>query len=330
MFSIGLLSTAKINIEALLNPVRRRDDCQITAVASRHWEKAQNYAVHHTIPKAYGSYQALLEDHQIDAIYISTPNSLHSSWVKAGLEAGKHILCEKPLVCTYQELTELKNLALRQNLLFMEAMHYQYHPALIDFFRLIDVGILGPLSYVSAKLRYYRPPVGDIRLDPHLKGGCLMHLGCYCLDAITRIIKHPLEFTNLHLTERTPAIDLACHGTLTTTNQAIKAEFVCDFSGEVFDSEIKVVGDKGEVLLTSALNPAVIQGFIHDIFSLKTTFPDIPLLSPGKGRNTYDFQLDYFISLLKEKDHTPRLNEQATILLEKGSILVNDLLKEPM
>ncbi len=329
MIHLGVLSTAKINVEAFLKPVARRSDCQVVAIASRDFLRAARYADDHQIPKAYGAYQDLLDDPNIQAIYISTPNSLHAPWVKAALKAGKHVLCEKPFVTTYQDLQFVKRLALARNLLLMEAMHYRYHPALIDFYKIISQKILGRLSYIRASLRYYRPPLGDIRLNPSLKGGCLMHLGCYCLDAITTVLGQSLDFQDIKITKHNNSIDLACHAKLATADKATQVEMICDFNDDIFDSEVEIRGEKGELLLKSAFNPVTfVESPSHDIFQLQSNLQNLPMLSTGTGWNTYDYQLNHFISLLKKKSYQPHVNEQATFLLEKGELLVRSLLTE--
>lgn len=325
MITIGILSTARINIPAMLRPVQKRSDCKVIAIASRDQNRAKQYARSHHIPKAYGTYQALLDDPEIQAVYISTPNALHDDWVEQALNAGKHILCEKPLVTHLHRAQYMKNIALKKNLLLMEAMHYRYHPALISFFKIIKKGFLGKIHFIHSSLRYYRPTLSDdIRLSAALKGGSLMHLGCYCLDAITQIVEKPFIFKSLQVLKYTNLVDLACQAQLITLDKSIQASFYCDFSGHTFDSEIEVKGQNGYMRLQSALGPTTFSPHnVHDTFKLQTNIPKGFYLNPGNGLTTYDFQLAHFMKKIQLNDLSPEINEACSSLLEEADQLVS-------
>jgi predicted dehydrogenase len=326
MIYLGVLSTARINLSAILKPAQKNPNCQVLAIASRELARAQNYARSHDhIPKAYGSYQDLLNDPYIDAVYISTPNALHEDWVEKAILAGKHILCEKPLVTSAHKLNLLIKLALEKNVFLMEAMHYQYHPALSDFFKLIDQQILGSLQEVNIFLRYYYPSaINDIRLSYELKGGSFMHLGCYCLDALTRIVPQTLSFKDIYVMKQTDQVDLACKGSLETLDGQVKASIYCDFSGHVFDSGIEIKGEKGYLRLKSALNPT---NFCHqnprDTVLLETNLPEPFTLGAGDGHSTYDYQLNYFINRIQKGDFTPQINKASSQLLIQGAKIIS-------
>jgi len=324
MISIGILSTAEVNRQSLSIPVKKRSDCQVTAVASRSSQRAREYAKLHDIPTAYGTYQGLLDDPKIDVIYISTPNALHDFWTEKALQAGKHVLCEKPAFTVKGNAASLKKLALTRNLLLMEAMHYRYHPALKDFFGLLEKKFLGDIKFVKTSLKSYLPTrQNDIRLNAALKGGAFMHLGCYCLDAITSIVGEPLFFQDLNVVKKTNGVDLKSEGSLVTSDGKTRAEFLCDFDDNVFESEIEVKGEKGSMRLRSGLNPTNFA-FENpsDTWILETDLQPQPCLSKGDGFSTYDFQLDYFIESLKKGNHTPKINAHASELLAEGSDLL--------
>jgi predicted dehydrogenase len=325
MIYLGILSTARINIDAIIKPAKKNPRCQLLAIASRDLARAKQYAKSHDqIPKAYGDYQDLLNDPCIDAVYISTPNALHEHWLEKAIMAGKHVLCEKPLVTSANKLNYLVNLATEKNVFFMEAMHYQYHPALKDFFNLIDKKIIGTIHEVNVFLRYYYPDaVNDIRLSRELKGGSFMHLGCYCLDAITRIIGHPLAYKTFQVLKQTDEVDLTCTADLETSDGKIKASIYCDYSSHVFDSGIEIKGEKGYLHLKSALNPT---NFSHQDFNdtaiLETNLTQPLILSSGNGLSTYDYQLNYFIDRIQKKNFTPQVNQKAYILLIQGAKII--------
>ncbi|RZI47073.1 Gfo/Idh/MocA family protein [Candidatus Finniella inopinata] len=325
MIFIGILSTAKINHQSILIPVEKRTDCRVIAVASRSPHKATAYAKLHDIPTAYGAYQDLLDDPRIAAVYISTPNSLHEFWIQKALQAGKHVLCEKPAFTSSGMAESLKKFALSRNLFLMEAMHYRYHPALKDFFALLSERILGDIHCVKVTLRYYLPIEGDdIRLNPDLKGGVLKHLGCYCLDVLTTVIQKPLSFDNINVVKKTHSVDLETSGTLISSDGKTRAEFLCDFSGDVFESEIQVEGENGFMNLKSGMNPTTFDiEAPKDVWTLETNLPMKPCLSLGDGKTTYDFQLDAFIESLKNGRLAPVINERASELLVQGGHLVS-------
>lgn len=331
MISLGILSTARINLNAILRPAQKNPYCQVSAIASRELTRAKKYAKSHDhIPKAFGNYQELLDDQDIDAVYISTPNALHEAWVEKALLAGKHVLCEKPLVTSPEKLKILTNLALEKNVFLMEAMHYRYHPILKDFFRLMDQRVLGKLEEAHVFLRYYHPSaLNDIRLSSDLKGGSFMHLGCYCIDALTRIIPQPLSFRDIQILKQTDQVDLACRGILETPNQDIKASIYCDFSGHTFDSGIELKGEKGFLRLKSALSPT---NFCHqnsiDTALIETNL-SIPIsLNNGDGYSTYDYQLNYFIDRIQKGQLTPEVNEGSSNLLIQGSEIISNKIKQ--
>jgi len=176
----GILSTAKIN-NALINPIKQAVRSELVAVASRNLEKAKAYAKEKGIPKAHGSYEDLLSDSEIDAIYISLPNSLHCEWTIKAAEAGKHVLCEKPLVPTMAELDQVEAAAKANSVTVFEAFMYLHHPQTLKIKEMIQSGQLGNLQLINSWFAYYLPPENstNIRLNPDLAGGSLWDVGVY-------------------------------------------------------------------------------------------------------------------------------------------------------
>lgn len=176
----GLLSTAQIN-HALIGPIRQSARSELVAVASRSREKAEAYAQKRGIPTAYGSYEALLADPNIDVIYNSLPNTLHCEWTVKAAKAGKHVLCEKPIVTTLPELDEIEAAARANQVTVFEAFMYLHHPQTHRVQEIIQSGQLGELQLISSWYAYYFPPEdkGNIRLNPALAGGALWDVGVY-------------------------------------------------------------------------------------------------------------------------------------------------------
>ncbi len=175
----GILSTARIN-RSLLEPIRQSERSELAAVASRNLEKAQAYAAEKGIPKAHGSYEALLADPEIDVIYNSLPNSLHCEWTVKAAAAGKHVLCEKPIVTTLAELDQVEAAAKHNKVTIFEAFMYLHHPQTLKVKEMIQNGDLGQLQLINSWFNFYLPPdSGNIRLDPGLAGGSLWDVGVY-------------------------------------------------------------------------------------------------------------------------------------------------------
>ncbi len=176
----GLLSTAKINA-ALIGPLQTAARSELAAVASRDHGKAAAYAVEHRIPNAYGSYEDLLADPEIDAVYISLPNSMHAEWTIKAAQAGKHVLCEKPLVVSLSELDQVEAAAAAAGVTVFEAFMYLHHPQTRTALEMVRSGKLGRLQTINSWFNFYLPPVQaqNVRLQAGLTGGALWDVGVY-------------------------------------------------------------------------------------------------------------------------------------------------------
>lgn len=176
----GLLSTAKINA-ALIGPLQTAARSELAAVASRDHGKAAAYAVEHRIPNGYGSYEDLLADPEIDAVYISLPNSMHAEWTIKAAQAGKHVLCEKPLVVSLSELDQVEAAAAAAGVTVFEAFMYLHHPQTRTALEMVRSGKLGKLQTINSWFNFYLPPVQaqNVRLQSGLTGGALWDVGVY-------------------------------------------------------------------------------------------------------------------------------------------------------
>ena len=182
MLRIGTLGSSRISQPALIEPAARVPEVTVAAVAARDLARAEAYALRHGLEGAYGSYEELLADPDINAVYNPLPNSLHGPWTLRAIEAGKHVLCEKPFASNADEAAQVAQAASASGLVVMEAMHYRYHP-LIQ--RLTEVvGELGPVRHIQAWTSFAIVNPGDIRYDYGLAGGALMDGGCYALDCL--------------------------------------------------------------------------------------------------------------------------------------------------
>lgn len=189
----GLLSTARIN-RALIPPLRASRRNQLVAVASRTQESADNYAREWKISRAHGSYEALLADPEIDVVYISLPNHLHAPWTIKAVEAGKHVLCEKPLALNVEEVDAIQSAAGRHGRVVMEAFMYRHHAQTLKVQELVKSGSLGTLKLIRGSFSFVLSGEGDVRLDPAMGGGSIWDLGCYPISYARSVVgENPLE-----------------------------------------------------------------------------------------------------------------------------------------
>ncbi|MGC2298625.1 MAG: Gfo/Idh/MocA family oxidoreductase [Acidobacteriaceae bacterium] len=179
----GVLSTANIGVKKVIPGMRQGELSTIAAIASRDLAKARSVAAGLNIPTAYGSYEELLADPNIDAIYNPLPNQLHVPWTIRAAEAGKHVLCEKPLSMTLAEAKSLLSVRDRTGVLIGEAFMIRSHPQWLRLRALIDEGRIGTLRSISAFFSYFNTDPANIRNIPETGGGALYDIGCYCIQA---------------------------------------------------------------------------------------------------------------------------------------------------
>jgi predicted dehydrogenase len=181
--SWGILSTAKIGIEKVIPAMQRSKFCKISAIASRNCDSAQKAAKKLKIPKAYASYEKLLEDPDIQAVYIPLPNHLHVPWSIKCLEAGKHVLCEKPIAMNAKQAQELLTISKNYpELKIMEAFMYRFHPQWQKTKQLATEGAIGRIKTIQSFFSYFNINPDNIRNKPECGGGGLMDIGCYCIS----------------------------------------------------------------------------------------------------------------------------------------------------
>lgn len=187
---LGLLSTARIN-EHILPAARACEDVVVTAVASRELSRAERYAADHGIPRAFGSYQEMLDADGLDAVYISLPNQAHVEFSEQALRAGKHVLCEKPLARTRAQAERAFRAAEQAGRVLTEAFMYFHHPQTSRIKSLISSGAIGPLRLIRAAQSFRVDDSGDVRLSRQLEGGALMDVGCYCVHLARYLAGEP-------------------------------------------------------------------------------------------------------------------------------------------
>jgi xylose dehydrogenase (NAD/NADP) len=221
----GILSTARIN-RAVIPALRESPCSELVAVASRTQERADAYAADQEIPRAHGSYEALLDDPDVEAVYISLPNGPHVDWSIRTLEAGKHVLCEKPLSRHPAEAERAFDAAERAGRLLMEAFMWRHHPQTAKLLDLVQRGAIGELRLVRTSFSFTIEP-GNVRLDTELDGGALMDVGCYCVNGTRLLAGEPVVVSARQVLGPT-GIDMRMAGTLVFPNDVL-GQFDCAF-----------------------------------------------------------------------------------------------------
>ena len=244
----GILSTAAIN-RLVLDGARKSDRVDVVAVASRDPTRAESYAREHGIDLAYGDYDALLGDPAVDAVYISLPNSLHVDWSIRALEAGKHVLCEKPFARHAHDAERAFDAAERTGRLLAEAFMYRHHPQTKRLRRLVDEGAIGRLRSVRAIHSFdiaARSGGNDVRLSSDLDGGALMDVGCYCVNSTRLLAGEPDRVYGEQVLGAT-GVDMDFHGTMSFPDEVV-GQFVASF-GLPARQELEALGTEGSMRL---------------------------------------------------------------------------------
>jgi xylose dehydrogenase (NAD/NADP) len=242
----GILSTARINRDALLRPAQETDLADVVAVASRDQRRADEYAREHGIERAYGSYESLLDDSDVEAVYISLPNAPHVEWSIRALEAGKHVLCEKPLSRHPEEVERAFDVAERVGALLMEAFMYRHHAQTRKLTEVVASGAIGELRQLRTSFSFTLADRANVRLLPELDGGALMDLGCYCISGCRLLAGEPEQVLGLQHTGPT-GVDLRFDGLCRFPGDVL-AEFHCGFDLPE-GAGLEAIGSEGRVLV---------------------------------------------------------------------------------
>ena len=241
----GILGTAEIN-DKLLAGARLTDAVEVVAIGSRTESRGAAFAERHAIPRVHGSYEELLADRDVEAVYISLPNSLHHEWTLRSLAAGKHVLCEKPYTRHPTEVDEAFDAAEQAGLVLSEAFMWRHHP---QARQLVDsLPAIGQLQTIRATFGYMQEGAADIRLRPDLDGGSLMDVGCYCVSGSRLIAGEEPELVYGIAVPGPSGVDVRFTGLLRFPSGLI-AEFTSSFASE--HHTLEAIGGSGSVLLTN-------------------------------------------------------------------------------
>ena len=284
---IGILGAARIAPSALINPARGNAEVVVAAVAARDVSRAQAFAAKHGIARVHDSYEALIADPDLDAVYNPLPNGLHGRWTRAALTAGKHVLCEKPFTANAAEAREIAELAAKSDRVVMEAFHYRYHPLTLRVEQIIASGELGKLERVEAAVCFPLPKFSDIRYNYSLAGGATMDAGCYAVHMVRTFGGSTPEVVSAQAKLRDPQVDRAMTAELRFASGHTGRVRCSMWSSDLLRLSAKVVGDRGELRV---LNPAVPQLFRR----LSVRSADGNRVERFPRRASYAYQLDAF------------------------------------
>ncbi|GIL50770.1 hypothetical protein Vafri_6911 [Volvox africanus] len=356
---VGMLGASQVATYAMIWPARRVPQAEVVAVAARDGNRARDYAKEHGIPRSYGSYEALLADPDIDAVYVGLPNGLHGQWTRAALKAGKHVLCEKPFTANAEEAREVQDLARSRGLVCREAFHYREHPLMEHLRALLGSpalgvssgspgcqeasgGVLGRLRSVDVAVLIPKWVFGgtNIRFQESLAGGAAMDAGCYCLHAIRSLVggQPVVESAAAVMAAKSQVVDAAMSGTLQWlegSNTGLRASFRASLQhdGPLPVSTIDVRGERGHLHCSNFIMPV-----FGNVVRLTTTAAASETSNAkgsgnavstsvnrvyGSGESTYYYQLSRFVrDVCRVKDASKDGDEGALVMA--STILLDD------
>jgi predicted dehydrogenase len=311
MLRIGTLGTSRISQAALIDPAADAAGVTVAAVAARDAARAEHYALRHGIAKAYGSYQELLDDPDIDAVYNPLPNSLHGPWTLRAIAAGKHVLCEKPFTQNADEAARVVQAAEDSGLVVMEAMHYRYHPLIARLREVVDG--LGPVRQLQCWTSFCIADPADIRYDFALGGGALMDGGCYAIDVLRLLAGDKPSVTAALADPVTDEPD----GTAADRSLAVRLAFPGGATGW-FDSAFTRAGEfRADLHVICEDGVAHLDNFIFawEGRLRATRGGTVVADETGGGETTYVYQLRAFANAIAGGDPVPTSAASAAVTM---------------
>jgi predicted dehydrogenase len=303
---IGVLGAARITPLSLIRPAKDNSEVAVTAVAARDQERANAFAAKHGIPRVHASYDELIADPDVDAIYNPLPNALHGRWTRAALSAGKHVLCEKPFTANATEAVDVAELAAKSDRVVMEAFHYRYHPLALRIEDIVAAGELGKLQRVEANMCFPLPKFSDIRYNYALAGGATMDAGCYAVHMARTFGAGTPNVVSAQAKLRDPQIDRAMTAELHYPDGHTGRVRCSMWSTDLIQISARVVGEHGELRV---LNPVAPQ-FFHRLSVRSANGKRVERFS---RRPSYAYQLDSFAAAVLRGDAVKTTPEDAVV-----------------
>ena len=289
---VGILSTARIN-RSVIPGIRASQRCELSAIASRDQARSLAFAAEWNIPRSYDSYEDLLGDPTIDVIYNPLPNHLHAEWTIKAAQAGKHVLCEKPIALTVSDVDSIAAAAAQANVTVVEAFMYRHHPMTLKVRELVETGSLGEVLYVRGTFSFLLNRPHDIRWQPESGGGSIWDIGCYPVSYALMVMGDaPTEVYGTQVIGES-GVDVHFSGQLRFRNDRlaqVQSSFLLPFH-----TGIEIRGTRGTIQIPTPFNPkeeqisfTLITGDVSQEFSFQ-----YPYLYQGEFDNLADVILDH-------------------------------------
>ena len=252
---IGLLGAARIAKNALMKPAQDIDEVSVAAVAARDPARAEAYASKHGIARVHRSYEDLIADPELDAIYNPLPNGLHAEWTLKAIAAGKHVLCEKPFTSNAEEARKVAAAAASAGVIVTEAFHYRYHPLAEKMRTIAHSGELGTIREIRTAMCFPLPRFSDIRYNYDLGGGAMMDAGCYALHCLRLLGPSEPVVVAAKAKLHTPTIDRAMSADFRFDGGATGHLDASMWSRQLLKMSASVTGDRGELRVLNFVAP---------------------------------------------------------------------------
>lgn len=296
---IGVLGCARIVPKALIEPARRFPQAQVVAIASRDRQKAERFARRWGIPRVHNRYEDVLADPEVDAVYIPLPNALHAEWSIRAMEAGKDVLCEKPIAANAEEAEKMAEVSRRTGRLLVEALHARYHPLYSRLKEIVTSGEIGRLQYVEGHLCVPAIFPDPVRYTYELGGGAVMDVGCYPIHLCRFIAGSEPEVVAVRTRLHSPQVDRWTEALLRFPG-GVEGRVVCSlFSVVLLRSRASIRGSEGRI---DVFNPYAPQTVYHSV-KVRTQAGTRTEKFPGLG--TYDHQLRAFVRAVHTRESLP-------------------------
>ena len=295
----GILGAARIAPMALVAPAKRVAEAHVLAIAARDPAKARAFATKHGIPRVHDSYEALLADPELDAVYNPLPNGLHCEWTIRALRAGKHVLCEKPIASNAAEAQRMADAARETGRVLVEAFHWRYHPLAKRVKQLLADGAIGAPRHYEAVLAI---PLGflrnDIRWSWELAGGALMDAGCYTVSMVRHMSEAEPQVVSAQALLWSPQVDRRMDAQLRFADGRTGAITASMWSRTLLKLALRVQGERGELRVFNPIAP-------HFYHRLTVRTPSGTTRERVAGETTYACQLRAFVDHVRNGTPVP-------------------------
>ena len=294
MIRIGLLGASRVSRYAVIEPAATIEGIDVSAVAARDAARAASFAAENGIPGVATDYEALLASDAVDLVYNGLPPAGHAHWTIAALEAGKHVLCEKPFAMNAAEAQAMVDAANRTGKVLVEAYHYRFHPLFARVLEVLDSGAIGAIRGITAHFNVrILPEPGEIRYDPVLGGGAMMDLGCYCVHWARSVMRAEPEVLSAAAVLHESGVDVGMQAELQFPG-GVRADVRSSMAktlDEGLDARLEITGERGKLTVVNPVSP-------HMGHELVIEAPGARTREEVAGETTFAHQLRHVIRVL--------------------------------